>query len=70
MKYKITPGNIFCLFLIIYSFLKGMSLPIYAIPVALLGLLLDFVIQVLFKKYLHIVFIEIAIILLLAMKFG
>ncbi len=70
MKYKITPGNVFCLFLIIYSLIKGMPLLIYAIPVALLGLLIDFVIQVFLKKYLHIVFIEIPIILLFVIKFS
>jgi hypothetical protein len=70
MKYKITPGNIFCLFLIVYSLFKGMTFPVYAIPVALLGILIDFVIQVLFKKYLHILFVEIPIILLLIIKFG
>jgi hypothetical protein len=70
MKYKITPGNVFCLFLIIYSLFKGMPLPVYAIPAALFGILIDFVIQILFKKYLHIALIEIPIILLFVIKFG
>ncbi len=70
MKYKITPGNIFCLFMVIYSLVKGMPLPAYAIPAALFGMLIDFIIQALLKKYLHVVLVEIPIILFLIAKFG
>lgn len=68
MKYKITPGNIFCLLLIGYSIYKGHPLPIFLVPIALFGLLIDFVIQVMAKKYLWIVLAEILIILLFLIK--
>jgi hypothetical protein len=51
MKYKITPLNIFSLLMIAYAIRSGYVMSVYLIPIALLGLLLDFIIQALTIKY-------------------
>ena len=68
MKYKITPGNIFCLILVIYSIRQGYPLWLYAIFIALFGLLIDFVIQVLLQKYLWVALSETLIVTIFLLK--
>ena len=67
MKYRLTPLNIVCILLIglaIYSAIKpgpegwGFLLTIYLIPVILIGLLVDFILQKCLTKYLLVFVIE------------
>lgn len=69
MRYRITPLNIFCVLLIgieiyILAFPKSIENEtygyqhIYLIPVILVGLLIDFVFQILIKKYYWLLLIE------------
>ena len=83
MKYKLTPLNILCALLIgleILFFAFPQTLKnehygnqhVYLIPVILIGLLIDFILQKTVKKYLWLLFIEIVFIvttILLNLKF-
>ena len=83
MKYKLTPLNIFCgllvgLEIVFYAFPETVSNQtygyqhIYLFPVILLGLLIDYILQKIFKKYYWLLFIELGILattILLNIKF-
>lgn len=83
MKYKLTPLNIFCALLVgfeILLFVFPQTLKnehygyqyIYIIPVILVGLLIDYILQKLIKKYFWLILLETIIIastILLNIKF-
>ena len=73
MKYKLTPLNIFCALLIgleivFFAFPKTVNNQaygyqhVYLIPVILVGLLIDYLLQKIFKKYLLLILTEAIII--------
>lgn len=70
MHYKPTPLNIFSVFIVGYSvWAHDRYFIIYSILFGLLGLLIDFVIQAMSKKYTGIFIIEILIILVFLLAF-
>ena len=73
MKYKLTPLNIFCVLLVgleimFFAFSETVNNQtygyqhIYLIPVILVGLLIDYVLQKIFKKHLWLILTEAIII--------
>ena len=73
MKYKLTPLNIFCALLVgleivFFAFPETINNQtygyqhIYLIPVILVGLLIDYVLQKIFKKHLWLILTEAIII--------
>ena len=73
MKYKLTPLNIFCALLVgleivFFAFPETVNNQtygyqhIYLIPIILVGLLIDYVLQKIFKKYLWLILTEAIII--------
>jgi hypothetical protein len=73
MKYKLTPLNIFCVLLVgleivFFCFPETVNNQtygyqhIYLIPVILVGLLIDYVLQKIFKKHLWLILTEAIII--------
>jgi hypothetical protein len=83
MKYKLTPLNIFCALLVgleivFFAFPETVNKQtygyqhIYLIPVILVGLLIDFILQKILKKYYLLLFVELALLattILLNIKF-
>ena len=83
MKYKLTPLNIFCILLVgleivFFAFPETVNNQtygyqhIYLITVILVGLVIDFVLQKIFKKYYWLLLVEIALLattILLNIKF-
>jgi len=83
MKYRLTPLNIFCILLIgveimFFAFPKTLKNEhygyqhIYLIPVILIGLLIDYILQKLIQKYFWLLIVELILItaiILLNVKF-
>ena len=83
MKYKLTPLNIFCVLLVgleimFFAFSETVNNQtygyqhIYLIPVILVGLLIDYILQKFFKKYYLLLLVELALLattILLNIKF-
>ena len=83
MKYKLTPLNIFCVLLVgleimFFAFSETVNNQtygyqhIYLIPVILVGLLIDYILQKIFKKYHWLLLVELALLattILLNIKF-